>query len=144
MQHEATESILIAADGRSIMAIIADFAAYPDWAGFIKQANVVRVGPDGLAERVHFVLDAGVIRDDYVLAYDWHGAERVHWTLVEGRALKSQDGVYHLAEQGDGTTLVTYELSIELTIPMLGMFKRKAEKVIMDMALKELKKRAER
>jgi hypothetical protein len=144
MPHEATESIVIAAGAASIMAIIADFPAYPEWAGFIKQADVVVPGAAGRAERVHFVLDAGVIKDDYMLAYDWYGDERVHWTLVEGRALKSQDGVYQLAEQGDGTTLVTYELSIELTIPMLGMFKRKAEKVIMDMALKELKKRAER
>lgn len=144
MPHEATESIVIAADAPSIMAIIADFAAYPQWAGFIKQANVVVPGADGRAEQVHFMLDAGVIKDDYVLAYDWYDDQRVHWTLVQGRTLKSQDGVYHLTEQGDGTTLVTYELSIELTIPMLGMFKRKAEKVIMDMALRELKKRAER
>jgi hypothetical protein len=38
---------------------------------------------------------------------------------------------------------VTYTLAVELTIPMLGMFKRKAEKMIMDTALKELKKQVE-
>jgi hypothetical protein len=38
---------------------------------------------------------------------------------------------------------VTYRLSVDLNIPMLGMFKRKAEKVIMDTALKGLKKRVE-
>ena len=32
---------------------------------------------------------------------------------------------------------------MDLTIPMLGMFKRKAEKVIIDTALKGLKKRVE-
>ncbi len=32
---------------------------------------------------------------------------------------------------------------MELVIPMIGMFKRKAEKVIMDTALKELKRRVE-
>jgi Polyketide cyclase / dehydrase and lipid transport len=143
MVHEACESIAIAADAPSIMAIIADFPAYPQWAGYIKQADVLRTGPTGRAERVHFVLDAGVMRDDYVLEYDWGGNDWVHWALVEGRALKYQDGVYRLQEQGDGITLVTYELSIELVIPMLGLFKRKAEKVIMDTALKGLKRRAE-
>jgi hypothetical protein len=34
-------------------------------------------------------------------------------------------------------------LAVDLNIPMLGMFKRKAEKVIMDTALKGLKKRVE-
>jgi hypothetical protein len=42
-----------------------------------------------------------------------------------------------------GSTEVTYHLAVDLVIPMLGMLKRKAEKVIMDTALKELKKRVE-
>lgn len=38
---------------------------------------------------------------------------------------------------------MTYYLAVDLMIPMLGMLKRKAERVIMDTALKELKKRVE-
>ena len=38
---------------------------------------------------------------------------------------------------------MTYAITIDLKIPMLGMMKRKAEKVILDTALKELKKRVE-
>jgi hypothetical protein len=56
--------------------------------------------------------------------------------------MKSQDGTYTLREV-DGGTEVTYELAVELAVPMLGMFKRKAEKMIMDTALKGLKKRVE-
>ena len=39
--------------------------------------------------------------------------------------------------------IFTYELTVDLTIPMIGLFKRKAEKAITDTALKELKKRVE-
>ena len=38
---------------------------------------------------------------------------------------------------------MTYRLAVDLNVPMLGMFKRKAEKMIMDTALKGLKKRVE-
>jgi hypothetical protein len=38
---------------------------------------------------------------------------------------------------------VTYSLTVDLAIPMIGMIKRKAEKIIMDTALKELKRRVE-
>jgi carbon monoxide dehydrogenase subunit G len=55
---------------------------------------------------------------------------------------KSQVGSYTLQDQGD-TTEVTYKLTVDIAMPMLGMFKRKAEKMIMDSALKELKKRVE-
>ena len=40
-------------------------------------------------------------------------------------------------------TRVDYELTLDLKIPMIGLLRRKAEKVITDTALKELKKRVE-
>jgi hypothetical protein len=67
----------------------------------------------------------------------------VSWQLSSGDLQKAQDGTYELIDQSDGTTQVVYELTVDLTIPMIGMFKRKAEKVITDTALKELKKRVE-
>ena len=48
----------------------------------------------------------------------------------------------HLDEVGGGTK-VTYNLKVDVSIPMLGMMKRKAEKAIVDTALKGLKKRVE-
>ena len=57
--------------------------------------------------------------------------------------LRSLDGSYILKPAGAGSTEVTYQLTVDVKIPMLGMIKRKAEKVIIDTALKELKKRVE-
>ena len=142
MADQASSSITIDADKTAIMAVIADFEAYPEWASMIKKVTVDETGPDGRGEKVTFQLDAGVLKDEYTLAYDWHGDDRVDWHLVKGRSLKSQDGSYILTDAG-GSTEVTYKLSVDLNIPMLGMFKRKAEKVIMDTALKGLKKRVE-
>ena len=56
---------------------------------------------------------------------------------------KAQRGSYVLEPTGDATS-VTYSLSVELAIPMIGMLRRKAEKIIIDQALRELKKRVER
>ncbi len=142
MADQSTQSIVIAAPPAAIMAVIADFAAYPQWAASVKSADVVSTRPDGRAEQVRFVLDAGVVKDDYVLAYEWSGDDKVEWRLVRGQMQKSQQGSYVLTPRG-GDTEVTYHLAVDLAIPMLGMFKRKAEKVIMDTALKELKKRVE-
>lgn len=142
MADQASSTISIDADPAAVMAVIADFAHYPEWSGYIKTAEVVADGPDGRAQEVHFVLDAGVVKDDYVLGYTWDGDREVSWTLVHGKALKSMDGTYALTPSGEGTEVI-YRLSVDLNLPMLGMFKRKAEKVIMDTALKELKKRVE-
>jgi len=142
MAEQTTSSIIIDATPAQVMAVIADFPAYPEWAQGMKQAEVVEEGPDGRAEQVHFELEAAPIKDSYTLAYDWQGDSAVRWNLVEGKMLKAMEGAYELRPSGDGTE-VTYRLAVELSIPMIGMLRRKAEKVIIDTALKGLKKRVE-
>ena len=142
MADQSTQSIVIDASPADVMAVIADFPAYPEWVAAAKKVEVLEDGDDGRARQVHFVLDAGAVKDDYVLEYTWTGDTKVTWTLVKGQMQKRQDGSYTLVEK-DGSTEVTYSITIDLSIPMLGMIKRKAEKVILDTALKELKKRVE-
>ena len=142
MADQSTQSIVIDAPAADVMAVIADFPSYPQWVAAAKKVEVEETGDDGRARRVHFVLDAGAVKDDYVLEYTWDGDRRVSWNLVQGQMQKRQEGSYTL-EETDGRTEVTYRITIDLSIPMLGMIKRKAEKVILDTALKELKKRVE-
>ena len=143
MADQSTQSITVAAPPADVMAVIADFPSYPEWVAAAKQVDVLETGADGRARRVHFVLDAGAVKDDYVLEYTWDDDRRVSWHLVQGQMQKRQEGSYTLSESAPGTTDVTYAIAIDLSIPMLGMIKRKAEKVILDTALKELKKRVE-
>ena len=143
MADESTQSIVIDAPPARIMAVIADFAAYPEWTNAVKETDVVSEGDDGRADQVKFTLDAGPIKDVYTLAYEWYPDDKgVSWTLVKGQMQRSQQGSYALEPQGDKTK-VTYTLSVQLAIPLLGLLRRKAEKVIMDTALKELKRRVE-
>jgi len=142
MADESTQSIVIDAPPAEVMAVIADFAAYPQWAASVKSCEITEPGPGGRAAQVAFRIDAGGIKDEYELAYDWDGDRKVSWNLVKGQMQKAQRGSYTLTEDGQGTQ-VTYHLAVDLAIPMLGMLKRKAEKMIMDTALKELKKRVE-
>jgi ribosome-associated toxin RatA of RatAB toxin-antitoxin module len=142
MAEQTTSSIVIDAPAAEVMAVIADFPAYPEWAQGMKLAEVVDEGTGGRADKVHFELDATPIRDSYTLAYDWKGDSSVTWVLTEGKMLKAMEGAYVLKPSGSGTE-VTYRLSVDLSIPMIGLLRRKAEKVIIDTALKGLKKRVE-
>ena len=147
MATRTESSIEIQAPPAQVLAVISDFGAYPEWTGAVKEAQVLLKGAGGRAARVGFVLDAGAIKDSYSLDYTWavakDGSGSVNWTIVEpGTLLKALDGSYTLAPIGGGTA-VTYRLAVDVKIPILGMLKRKAEKGIIDTALKELKKRVE-
>lgn len=145
MADTSTQSIQVHAPTDRVAAVICDFARYPEWAEATKQVQVVEEGPDGRAGKVRFVIDAGVMADDYTLAYSYApDLSRIGWSLVApSRMQRVQNGAYELRDNGDGTCTVTYTLEVELSIGMLGMFRRKAEKLIMDTALKQLKRRVE-
>jgi uncharacterized membrane protein len=139
---QASSTITIDAPLDQVLEVIADIDSYPEWTQQIKSAEVVSTGADGRPEQARFVMDAGVLKDEYTLEYDWSDTG-VAWELVgKSSVQKSQVGSYALADKG-GSTEVTYKLAVDISMPMLGMFKRKAEKMIMDSALKELKKRVE-
>jgi ribosome-associated toxin RatA of RatAB toxin-antitoxin module len=148
MADRTESSTVVAAAPRDVLAIIADFDSYPQWTGAVKSAEVLARGAGGRPARVRFHLDAGAIKDTYVLEYTWKlakaGTGTVSWRLVEAeQVLKALDGSYTLDGAAGGPTTVTYELAVDVRIPMLGMLKRKAEKGIISTALQELKKRAE-
>lgn len=147
MADSTESSITIAAEPGAVLDVIADLEVYPDWALEIKNVEILTEEGDGWPDRASFTMDSGVIKDTYTLDYEWDiiedGTGSVSWKLVEGTILKAMDGTYTLASTGDGSTHVTYQLMVALKIPVMGMLKRKAESVIIDTALKELKKRVE-
>lgn len=146
MADRTQSSVDIAAEPGAVLDVIADFERYPEWAEQVQSCTVLTEDGDGWADRVEFDLNAGAIKDRYVLEYDWDVAEdgtgAVRWTLVRATLLKGLTGSYTLARAPGGTT-VTYDLAVEVAMPMIGMLKRKAEKHIINTALSELKKRVE-
>ncbi len=143
MADSTTASITVAAPAAVVMAVISDFGTYPEWASAIRSADVLEHDGDGLASRVRFELDAGLIKDSYTLGYRWQGDSEVRWEIAEpGSVIAGMTGGYLLAGRDEDTD-VTYELAVDLRLPMPGMLKRRAEKMIIDTALRGLKKRAE-
>ena len=146
MADQTTSSIVVDAAPAAVMDVIADFPAYPDWAKGVKVADV-RSSYDAQqgdrAREVYFALDVSPIKDEYTLAYVWDGDREVTWTLAQGKMLRALDGAYTMRDLGNGTTEVTYRLALDVAIPMIGLMKRKGEKILIDTALKGLKQRVE-
>jgi uncharacterized membrane protein len=146
---ERTEgTIEIAAPQKTVMDEIADFESYTEWSGNIKSAKIVERDAQKRGKHVAFVVDAGPLGTvEYTLEYSYHPNDGgLSWTWIEGKGrIKDLSGEYVLAARGDDATHVTYrmELSLAVGFPIPGFVKRQAEKLIIDVALKGLKKRVE-
>ncbi len=144
MADRTEQSVVIGADPDRIMAVISDFPRYPEWVSAARTVEVLQTLPDGRAAQVRFELGAGVRQNTYVWADEWAaGGTEVSWRLVSSDLQRDQRGRYVLSQQVPGSTKVTYELMVDLLVPMIGQLKRRAEKAITDIALNELKKRVE-
>ena len=143
MPDKTAQTIYIDADPRTVMDVIADIASYPEWVSEYTEAEILEADAEGYPMVARLVLDAAVLRDTMVLRYQWP-ADRtsVRWSLVSSTLLKALDGAYVLTPNGPGTD-VTYELSVDLMMPMIGLLKRKAERRLTETALKDLKARVE-
>ena len=141
--EKTSQTIHIEADPDTVLKVIADIDSYPQWISEYKEAEVQERGADGYPKTVRFVMDACVIKDTMVMSYQWPADHNsLSWTLVSSSLLRALEGSYRLTPKGTGTD-VTYELSVDLAMPMIGLLKRKAERRLTDTALKDLKKRVE-
>jgi carbon monoxide dehydrogenase subunit G len=138
-----SSSISVGAGPDEVMDVIADLERYPEWAEGVRELTVLDTDAAGRPVRARMAIEAGPVKDSYVLAYEWDGTAAVRWHLVEqGSMVGAMRGAYLLAEAGKGTR-VTYELALDLRIPMIGLLKRRAERMLIDVALKGLKRRVE-
>jgi ribosome-associated toxin RatA of RatAB toxin-antitoxin module len=137
------QTIYIDADPGTVMDVIADIGSYPEWVSEYTETEVLEADEQGYPKVARLVLDALGIKDTMILSYTWPPDHKsVRWSLVSSALLRALEGAYLLAPKGSGTD-VTYELSVDLMIPMIGLLKRKAERRLTDSALKDLKKRVE-
>jgi uncharacterized membrane protein len=143
MTDRATERITIDAPPERCFEVALDFEHYPEWAADIKEVKVLDRDEQGRGVRVSYRAAAMGRSLHYTLAYEY-GVEpmSMRWVLDEGDIMRQLDGEYRFEPAGDGTE-VTYELVVELVIPLLGFMKRRAENKIMGTALRELKRQVE-
>jgi hypothetical protein len=137
------EHVHIAAPPTECFAAATDFEAYPEWANDVKDARIVDRHDDGTPRRVEYHVGAMGRSLRYVLEYDLAEApDAFTWWLVEGDMLRTLEGRYGFTA-ADGGTDVSYELDVDLVVPMPGLVKRRAAGRIVNAALHDLKRTVE-
>lgn len=143
MGQRTTETIEVAASPEAVYAIIADLVSYPEWIADIKSIAVLATDSEGRATEVEFRAAAFGRSSVYALRYDYAEAPRaLTWSQLKGDLTTRLDGAYRLAPSSVGTR-VTYEIDVELLVPLPSFVKSRAASRIVSQALRELKVRAE-
>ena len=142
MVDSGSESVVVSAGLDACFAMTIDFEKYPEWAHDVKQASVLARDANGRPTVVEFRASALGRSTHYTLEYDYALApNKLSWHMSDGDIMRSIVGSYAFEPAGSGTR-ITYDLAVELVIPLPGFVKRRAEMRILS-TLKELKTRIE-
>lgn len=138
-------NISIDAPVARVQELLFDIANYPSWTSAIKSVEVLSRDDAGRVSSALLKIDAGMLKDRATLDYDWSAApNKLSFTLSDADLLTAMNGTYTLKAEDADTTQVTYELQVELSMPVPAMMRHKAEKATIDMALSQLKAFAEK
>jgi carbon monoxide dehydrogenase subunit G len=139
MSESSTASVEVEAPLAEVAAALSNIAAYPTWLTSIKKVDVEESDEQGRVVKATVSIDAGVMKDRATLLYDWSNAPaEISFSLDEADLMTAMDGKYTLKAIDAEMTLVTYELGVELSLPVPRMMISKTEKSTIDQALKEL------
>ncbi|MDP1711523.1 MAG: SRPBCC family protein [Candidatus Nanopelagicaceae bacterium] len=145
MADRTSGNISIDAPLAHVQELLFDIANYPAWTSAIKSVEVLGKDDTGRVSSALLKIDAGMLKDRVTLDYDWSEAPtKLSFTLSDADLLTTMDGAYILRAEDEETTEVTYELHVELSMPVPAMMRHKAEKATIDMALSQLKAFAEK
>jgi ribosome-associated toxin RatA of RatAB toxin-antitoxin module len=139
MSESSTSTVEVTAPLAEVAAKLSAIAGYPEWLTSIKKVEVTESDAEGRATKADVSIDAGVMKDRATLSYDWSKApNEISFSLDDADLMTAMDGKYTLKAVDGDTTLVTYELGVELSLPVPRMMISKTEKTTIDQALKEL------
>jgi ribosome-associated toxin RatA of RatAB toxin-antitoxin module len=142
--QRATESIVVNASPAVVYAVVTDFENYPSWVEDLKRVEVLERDADGRALEVEFRAAAFGRSTTYALRYDYSRApDLLSWTQTRGDITSTLQGQYRFEPVALGTR-VTYDLVVDLLVPIPTFIKSRAAQRIQTEALGELKAQAER
>jgi ribosome-associated toxin RatA of RatAB toxin-antitoxin module len=138
MATSDSRDVVIEATPEEILDVIADVESTPTWSPQYQKAEILESYPNGRPKQVKMTVKAAGLTDVQVIEYTW-ADDKVSWTLVSSGQLKAQDASYTFAPDGDKTK-VTFDMKIDLSIPMPGFLLKRTLKGGMETATDGLRK----
>jgi len=141
--QRATESILVNATPEDVYRVVTEFEDYPSWVSDLKRIEVLERDAEGRPLEVEFRAAAFGRSTVYTLRYDYSRApHQLNWHQTEGDLTETLVGQYRF-DQAGAATKVTYDLEVEMSVPIPTFIRTRAAHRIQTQALRELKVRAE-
>lgn len=137
---KAERSVVIEAPPEKVLAVIEDYAKYPEFLPEVKKVAVAP-GPGGTTD-VTYTIDIKAKLITYTLRHTARPPGELSWSFVRGEMMKGNDGAWVLEPVSTGTK-ATYKIDLRLGALVPSMVERMLAEQQLPGLLQNFKKRIE-
>jgi ribosome-associated toxin RatA of RatAB toxin-antitoxin module len=136
-----SKTVEVGADAASIMAIVGDFEAYPEWNEGIKGAWVLARYDDGRPSQLRLDTVVQGVEGTYIQAVYYPGANQIQTVMQQGELFTRQEQLFSVVETG-ASSLLTVDVDVEPSMPVPAPMVKMLLNNVLDQLAENLKLRS--
>ena len=137
-----SKTVEVGTDAASIMAIVADFEAYPQWNEGIKGLWVLARYDDGRPSQVRLDTEVQGMQSTFIQAVYYPGENQIQTVMQQGDLVSKQEQLFSVVEPG-ASSLLTVDMDVETNMPIPAPMVKSLLNNVLDQLAENLKQRAE-
>ena len=138
-----SKTVEVAAPAAAIMAIVADFEAYPQWNEEVTGAWVLARFDDGRPSQLRLDTKVQGMEGTYIQAVYYPGENQIQTVMQQGNLFSKQEQLFAVVDMGP-TSLLTVDMDVEVSMPGVpSMMVKKVANDALEHLAGNLKTRAE-
>ncbi len=138
-----SKTVEVSADSATILAIVADFEAYPQWNDEVKAVYILARYNDGRPSQLRIDTEIQGQQGTYIQAVYYPSPAQIQTVMQQGDLFSKQEQLFSVVEMGP-SSLLTVDLDVETSIPGVpALMVKKLVNDALDHLAGNLKTRAE-
>ncbi|MCI4673875.1 SRPBCC family protein [Candidatus Mycolicibacterium alkanivorans] len=137
-----SKTLEVNADARSILDIVADFEAYPQWNDEVKAVYILARYDDGRPSQLRIDTVIQGHESTFIQAVYYPGENQIQTMLQQGDVFTKQDQLFSVVAMGP-SSLLTVDLEVETSVALPSLMIKKLSNDVLEHLAGNLKTRAE-
>lgn len=137
-----SKTVEVNADASTILAIVADFEAYPQWNEEVKAVYILARYDDGRPSQLRLDTVVADHEHTYIQAVYYPSPSQIQTVMQQGELFSKQHQLFSVVEMGP-SSLLTVDLDVEVTLPVPAMMVKKLANDVLEHLAANLKTRSE-
>lgn len=111
-----SKTVEVGAEAAVILAIVADFEAYPQWNDEVKSVYILARYTDGRPSQLRIDTEIQGQQGTYIQAVYYPGPGQIQTVMQQGDLFSKQNQLFSVVEMGP-SSLLTVDLDVETSVP---------------------------